>query len=172
MNKALKITLAVIGVLLVAGVSFYGGMMVGKNQTMASAAAVSMNFPEGFQAGDGAALPGDGTRPVGGRGQGGAFAAPAGDLPGGMTFGEIESIDGNTLTLTTQAGGTVTVQVTDTTLIEKNASVDVADLAVGESVIVSGSDNDDGSITARSVQVSPAGRMMGGRPPGDAPSNQ
>jgi hypothetical protein len=164
MNKTLKIILAVVVVVLIAGASFYGGMVFGKNQASASAATVPMNFPEGFQPPGGAAVPGDGARPFGGRGQGGA----AGDVAvaAGMTFGQIESVDGNTLTLTTQAGGTVTVQVTTTTLIEKNASVQVSDLAAGDTVIVSGSDNEDGSVTARSVQVAPAGRFMGG-PPAD-----
>jgi hypothetical protein len=159
MNKTLRIILAVVVVVLIVGASFYGGMVFGKNQVTASAASVPMNFPEGFQPPDGAAAPGDGARPFGGRGQAGDGAAPA-----GMTFGQIESIDGNTLTLTTQAGGTVTVQVTNTTLIEKNASVQVSDLAAGDTVIVSGSDNEDGSVTARSVQVAPAGRFMGGPP--------
>lgn len=156
MNKPLKIVLGIILMLVIAGASFYGGMVVGKNQATASAAAVPMNSPEGFQPPDGAAVPGNSTRSFGARGQGGA----AGDFaaPDGMTFGEIESIDGNTLTLTTQAGGTVMVQVTDTTLIEKNASVEISDLIAGDTVIVSGSDNSDGSITARSVQVAPAGQ--------------
>lgn len=170
MNKTLTLILGIVLVLVVAGASFYGGMVYGKSQATATTAAVPLNMPAGLQLPDGAAVPGDGTGPFGGRGQGGAggnFVAPA-----GMTFGEIESIDGNTLTLTTQAGGTVTVQVTDTTLIEKNASVGVSDLAVGETVIVSGSDNDDGSITARSVQVSPAGRFMAGPPAGGAPADQ
>ena len=167
MTKTLTIILGIVLGLIVAGASFYGGMIYGKNQATATAAAVPMNMPDGFQPPDSAAMPGDGTRPFGGRGEGGDFAAPA-----GMTFGEIESIDGNTLTLLTQSGGTATVQVTDTTLIEKNASVDVTDLVVGETVIVSGSDNDDGSITARSVQVPPAGRFMGGPPAGGAPADQ
>ncbi len=81
-----------------------------------------------------------------------------------MTFGEIQSIDGNTLLIVDANGAEKRVQVTDTTLIEKNASVEITDLATGETVIVSGSDNDDGSVTARSVQVAPAGRFMGGIP--------
>jgi hypothetical protein len=168
MNKALKVILGVVVVVVIAAGSFYGGMVFGKSRASASAATVPMNFPEGFQPPDGAALPGDGTGRFGARGQDGAaggFAAQP-----GMIFGEIESIDGNTLTLLTQAGGTLTVQVTDTTLIEKNASVAASDLAAGDTVIVSGSDNDDGSVTARSVQVAPAGRFMGG--PGGAPADQ
>ena len=81
-----------------------------------------------------------------------------------MTFGTVEGIEGNTLTITTQAGGTVKVQVTDTTLIEKNASVRSLTWLPDDTVIVSGSDNTDGSITARSVQVAPAGRLFGEPP--------
>lgn len=175
MNKTLKIILSAVAILVIAGASFYGGMVYGKNQATAAAATVSMNMPAGFQPPNGTAAPGDGTRPFNGRGQGdgtGGFAAQPGNVPDGMTFGQIESIDGNTLTLTTQAGGTVTVQVTDTTLIEKNASVSVSDLAVGDAVIISGNPNDDGSIAARSVQVAPAGRFLGGPAPDDAQGQQ
>jgi hypothetical protein len=56
------------------------------------------------------------------------------------------------------------VNVTETTLIEKNMSVKLGDLARGETVIVSGSQGTDGSITARSVQVAPAGRLGFGGP--------
>jgi hypothetical protein len=169
MNKTLKIILAVVGILVLAGAAFYGGMVVGENRAAASAATVPMNLPEGFQPPDGATLPGDVTRQFGARGQGGGAGGIAAQP--GMTFGAIASIDGNTLTVTTQAGGVVTVQVTDTTLIEKNASVGVSDLAAGDTVIISGSANDDGSMTARSVQVAPAGRFMGG-PPADQPADQ
>jgi hypothetical protein len=44
------------------------------------------------------------------------------------------------------------VHATDTTLVEKYTAVGVGDLEVGERVIVSGSQNDDGSVTARSIQ--------------------
>ena len=165
MNKTLKIILGVIVVLAIAGASFYGGTVYGESQAADSVTAAPAGFPAGAIPFDG--QPGDFQgRRAQGQGEAGGFAAPA-----GMTFGEIESIDGNTLTLTTQAGGAMTVLVTDTTLIEKNASVAVSDLVAGDTVIVSGSDNDDGSITARSVQVAPAGRFLGGNP-GAAPGTQ
>jgi hypothetical protein len=47
---------------------------------------------------------------------------------------------------------TIRVQTTDTTLIQKYMPVTVGDLKVGEQVVVSGSRNDDGSYTARSIQ--------------------
>ena len=47
--------------------------------------------------------------------------------------------------------GIIRVQTVDTTMIEKNMSVGVGDLEVGEVVVVSGPEDDDGSITARSI---------------------
>ena len=159
MNKTLKIILGIVVVVVIAGGSFYGGMVYGKQQATATAAAVPMNFPEGFQPPNGAAAPADGAGRFGTRGQGaaGGFAAQP-----GMLFGEIQSIDGDTLVIADPNGQQTRVQVTNTTLIEKNASVDVSELETGETVMVSGSENDDGSVTARSVQVAPAGRMMAG----------
>jgi hypothetical protein len=168
MNKALKVILGVVVVVVIAAGSFYGGMVFGKSQASASAATVPMNFPEGFQPPDGAALPGDGAGRLGARGQGGAAGGFA--VQPGMIFGEIQSIDGDILLVVDANGAQKRVQVTNTTLIEKNASVEVTDLVTGETVIVSGSENDDGSVTARSVQVAPAGRFMGG--PGGAPADQ
>ena len=54
MNKTVKIILGVVVVALIAAGSFYGGMVFGKQQATATAAAVPMNFPEGFQPPDGA----------------------------------------------------------------------------------------------------------------------
>lgn len=72
-------------------------------------------------------------------------------LGSGLT-GTIESVNGTTVVIKTDQGS-VTVQTTDSTLIEKNVSVAVGELVVGESVMVSGSKNDDGSYTARSIQT-------------------
>jgi hypothetical protein len=79
-------------------------------------------------------------------GQGGA-----GRLGGGI-MGTIEAVEGNTLVVTTQEG-TIQVQTTDTTLIEKYTTVTIGDLEAGEGVMVSGTRQDDGSYTARSIRV-------------------
>ncbi|MBN1400364.1 MAG: hypothetical protein JXA74_05985 [Anaerolineae bacterium] len=82
--------------------------------------------------------------------QGGTEGGPR--MGGGGAMGTIAAIEGNALTLATQ-GGDVRVIATDTTLVEKYLSVGVDQLAVGEQVIVSGSQGDDGSLTARSIRV-------------------
>lgn len=148
MNRTVKIVLGVVLVLAVAGGSFVGGMAVGKSQARAS-------LPSFDAAGGppGMVVQGSG-RPAGQSG--------AGSTRGGMLAGEIVSIDAGVLTLKDQSGEQVQVHVTDTTLIQKQADVTIDDLEAGETVFVSGTRGDDGSYTARSVQVSSQGLIMGG----------
>jgi hypothetical protein len=149
MNKAVKIILAVVVVVAVAGGSFYAGTVYARNQVQSQFAARA----GGFAASGGA--------------NGQAFGARTGNRQGGGTFGTIEQIGDGTLTIKDQSGKETQVKVSDTTLIEKNASVKLSDLAAGETVIVSGSQGTDGTITARSVQVAPAGRFGPGAPGAD-----
>jgi uncharacterized protein Veg len=67
-------------------------------------------------------------------------------------MGTIEAVEGDTLVVTTQEG-TIRVQATDTTLIEKYTAVTIGDLEASEGVVVSGTRQDDGSYTARSIRV-------------------
>lgn len=163
MSKPMQIILGLVVLILVAAGSFYGGMLFGKRQ---ATAALPAGFPADFQLPEGAAPLGD--TPAGSRLRGQDRAAGGFAAQPGMLFGQIDSIEGNTLVITDANDQQKQVQVTDTTLIEKNASVTVAELATGEMVMVSGSENDDGSITARSVQVAPAGRLGG--PPANSQS--
>jgi hypothetical protein len=165
MNRIVGIVLGVLLVVVIAGGSFYGGMVYGKNQA-------EQEFPaaEGFEGMPGAA---------GRRGQfGGQFGTEpgtnAGQLErtqGGSLFGEIQSIGDGEMTIVDQSGDQVTIYVTDTTLIQKQAEVTLADLAEGETVVISGSRGDDGSVTARMLQVSPEGGFFG-RPVGDGTDGQ
>jgi hypothetical protein len=134
--------MAVIAVVVIAAVgigAFYAGTKVGENRVLQHPIRY---LQERF------------------RGEGGQFAAPSGTPPaglranlgvGGGTAGTIEAIEGDTVVLSTDEG-TIRVQTTDTTLVEKTMSVQVGDLEVGEQVVVSGSRNDDGSLTARSIR--------------------
>jgi hypothetical protein len=146
MNRALQLVLGVIVLVLVAAGSFYGGMIYGKGQAQTSVtAARQRGTPPAFV--QGGQFPGQGR-------QGGAN-----QRQGGMLFGQIKEIGGNFLIVTDANGRETRVLVTDTTLIEKYVSVKLSDLAVGETVFISGSRGEDGSVTARSLQVSPGGRL-------------
>ncbi len=133
------IVVGVVALVILAGGAFFAGMAVGE----ARANNVRRQFAQarfGTRA-DGSAAPVQAP-------QGGQVVA----RPGGGTLGTIESIAGDTLTVSTQEGK-VQVKTTETTLIQKYTAVDVADLEPGEQVMVMGARNDDGSITARSVQA-------------------
>ena len=159
MNKALQIIIVLVIVIVVAAGSFYAGTVYAQQQATANRAAQFAGRQGQFPGLDGDNA--DGNAPQfqqGGRAGnlGGNRTAGQG---GGGTFGQIAEIDGGTLTITTRDGNQIKVLVTDTTLIEKYASVSATELETGETVIISGSANEDGSITARSLQVAPAGRM-------------
>jgi len=146
MNKAITILIAVVVLAAVGVGAFYAGTKVGEQRAQ-------QNLVSQFQTrvrGQGGQFPGQGDQfpsPVGtpqaGRGGAQVFA--------GGTMGTIEKIEGNVVTISNDEG-TIRVQTTDTTLIEKNMSVQVGDLKLGEQVVVSGSSNDDGSLTARSIR--------------------
>ena len=144
MNQATKVLIAALALVVVGGGAFYGGMKYGENRVLQDPTALFQEMRGQFgqrmqiqgQFPDGMPTPGagDARRPV-----------------LGGSVGTVQEIEGNTLFINTEEG-TVRVLTTDTTFIEKYASVDLADLDVGEQVIVSGSQNDDGSVTARSIR--------------------
>jgi len=146
MNRTARIILGIVILVLVAGAAFYGGMVYGKSQAQA---AFTARRQGGFTGANGQGLPGA---------TGGASGR------GGMLFGQIKEIGDGALTVTDNNGKESKVKVTDTTLIEKQASVKLNDLAPGETVMISGSTGTDGTITARSVQVAPMGRFGSGGP--------
>jgi hypothetical protein len=169
MNRTVKIVLGVVLVLAVAAGSFFGGMMYGKSQAQTTRTFRGFdpaNAPQGF-GGQGVITSGqDGATQQSGRPGGGSGR-------GGMLAGEIVSVNGGDVTIKDADGKEIVVHVTDSTLIQKQAEVTVGDLAAGDTVFVSGSKGDDGSYTARSVQVSSGGAfgmgLPGAMPPGAQP---
>ena len=151
MRKVWIGTAAGLLVLAIAGGAFWAGMSYGRSQ----ASQAGGQFPrEGFGERGGQVPEVMMTRQVG-RGD-------AAQLGSGVT-GTIQAIEGEVLVINTSEG-TIRVETTDTTLIEKVMAVGVNDLEVDEQVVVLGRQNDDGSITARSIQ--PLRAPQTGQPPG------
>ena len=149
-----KAWIGVAVVLLVVAVGagvFWAGMSYGKSQAEQDLVSL-MQERMGARGGQ---FPGAGQFPQGMQGD----TTPS----GGGIRGTIEGIEGETLVINSDEG-IVKVQTTDTTLIEKNMPVGVSDLETGEMVIVVGRQNDDGSVTARSIQALQASRL--GQTPG------
>jgi len=142
---------AVLLALAIAGGSFWAGMSYGRSQARPAGG----RFPrEGFGEGGGQ-VPGAMLTRQAGRGG----VTQSGD---GIR-GTIQAIEGEVLVISASEG-TIRVETTDTTLIEKTMPVGVDELEVDEQVVVLGRRNDDGSITARSIQ--PLRGLQIGQPPG------
>jgi len=156
MKKGMIIVIAAVAVAALVGAAFYGGMKVGENRATQNLASMRR---QGFPGQGGQFVFGEGTPQPGVTPQAGRGGAPG---MGGGIMGTIEKIEGNTLILSTQEG-TVRVQTSDTTLIEKFTSVGLEALKEGEQVMASGTKNEDGSYSARSIQSL---RGFGGTAPG------
>jgi len=135
MNKKTSIIVLVVVLVVIAGGAFYGGMLYGKSQ---SAASLRSNF-SAFR----------GTRT-------GANGA-------NFILGDIISEDSSSITLQLpNNGGSKIIFYSATTQITKTDSGTADDLKTGASVSVSGTTNSDGSVTANSIQIRPAGVNPGG----------
>jgi hypothetical protein len=83
---------------------------------------------------------------------------------GGVTVGTLISADSSSITVELNDGGTKLVLYAPSTAIAVTKTGSAADLTVGQEVMVTGSDNSDGSVTASRIQVG-AG-VLGGEGPG------
>lgn len=108
------------------------------------------SFLQARAGGGGGFTPGGGTQ--GSRNNGGQAG-----FPGNFTMGQIKSVNGNVMEVST-ATAVVKVTLSDSTQIEKTITGATSDLTPGETVIVQGARETDGSVTARSVQLG-AGRF-------------
>jgi hypothetical protein len=133
MNKNTKIVVTLVVLVAIAGGSFYGGMIYGKSSNKRSVFS--------FQ--------GQGT-PTGMSGTNGASKQ-------GGNIGEIISKDDKSITIKLTDGGSKIIFFASTTEISKSATGSVSDLAVGANVVVQGTTNSDGGVTAKTIQIRPAG---------------
>jgi hypothetical protein len=126
-------------VIIVSGGAFYGGMKYAETKKFSGARdsfADFKNFPPGGQV--------------------------RGGKDGGVNFtnGEIISVDDKSVTVKLLDGGSKIIFFSDSTKITKSIEGTAADLTIGEAIVANGTANDDGSITAKTIElrsVVPAG---------------
>lgn len=128
----------IVALVIVIGVAFYGGNLYGKNLSASSR-----------KSGIGQGQFGNGAGRQGGARQGGMMGG------GGLINGSVFSKDDKSITLTLPDGGSKIIFYSSTTTVGKMTQGAVADLATGEQVSVVGKTNDDGTVTAQSIQIRP-----------------
>jgi hypothetical protein len=140
MTKKYIITTIVIAVVVGAG-GFFGGMQFQKSRKLTVGgnltAAQRQQFANGNRMG----------------------VRSAGNFAGG----EIISKDDKSITVKTQDGSTKIVFYSGITQINKPTAVDASQLNTGDNVIVTGTTNSDGSVTANNIQIRPAGQDFPGQ---------
>jgi hypothetical protein len=143
----------------VASLGFLGGTLVGKHYGGSSGSPASA-----FRGFAGAAA----SSSAGTRGSSTGFAGRSGALfggSGGATVGTVKLVDGNTVYVQTLTGSIVQVSTSAATKVTISSSGQVKDLSPGETVIVQGTKNANGSVAATSIsQNSGLGLGGGGTP--------
>ncbi|MFZ3074157.1 MAG: hypothetical protein WA093_03455 [Minisyncoccales bacterium] len=140
-NKSIAI--AVVAAAVLTGAGFFGGALYQKSQTVKP----GRNF-----GGPGAA---------GIESSSSNITRRSGGLQGGFTSGDIVSKDSDSITLKLRDGGTRIIFYSNSTQISKQTGGTVDDLAVGLSIMVTGTANSDGSISAQSISLRPADSNAG-----------
>jgi hypothetical protein len=108
--------------------------------------------------------------------QAGRLRGTFGSRTGGNTNfqsvrGSIVNIDNNTLSVKLSDGSSKVVVLTDKTVYNKTSNGTKSDVSAGSNVMVIGTSNSDGSITAQNVQLNPEFFNRGNGPTGQ-PSGQ
>ena len=147
MNKNLIMVIILIAGL---GLGFLGGMVYQKSQAGNQRLAANGQFRGRFgQNGNGN---NNGQRPV---------------------IGSIISQDQNSITVKLPDGSSKIVLLSGSTMVNKTEPGTTSDLKSGDMVLVTGSTNSDGSVSAQSVMINPMVRNGGPRPqPSTSPQAQ
>ncbi|MEK7066194.1 MAG: hypothetical protein AAB965_01310 [Patescibacteria group bacterium] len=141
MDKNKKIIAIVVGVVLLGG-SFYSGTIYAKSGSRGS----QFGGANAFSA-----------RGISSRTGGGVGNVAMG---GGIVSGQILSKDASSITVKMKDGGSKIVFLLPTTPVTKTVSGTLDDLTVGQEIMANGKAGADGSISAETIQIRPAGLTM------------
>lgn len=133
----------IVALILVGGGSFYGGIKYQEAKTPTTPVGRMMG-PNGF----------------GGANGQGRRGGPNGT---GIVAGDVINKDASSLTINTPNTGSKVVLIASSTRVSKMQDGTLADVNAGTEVVVNGTANSDGSVTAQTIQIRPAGSPLFGQ---------
>ena len=142
MKKILIIAGAILLAAVIAAGSFWGGMAYQTKR----ANQVRANFMNARGLSD------EGQIPFGSPPEAGQFQAGGTGFLGRGATGQIKTIEGNVITIST-AQDVTTVNLSEATQIEKTVTGAIADLQVGVQVMITGERDDNGEINASQITI-------------------
>jgi hypothetical protein len=150
---------AALAALITCAAGFYAGARVEKGQVTSSSTPLRLPGAAGARPSGAGGAAGAGASGAGGAAQAGG--ARPGGLPGfaggNASMGTVASINGRTLVLTETSGNTVKVRLSSSTKITKSQPVSRHAVRPGDTIIVQGAPNSNGTTVAASVTDSGAG---------------
>jgi hypothetical protein len=138
-KRARALTL-VLAALVIAGAGFVGGVLVQKHHGTSNSSSSLAGLASRFGRGSGGSGGSGGAG--GGRGAGGF---------GGAEVGQVKLVDGPNVYVTDTSGNVVKVVTNGASQLSKTDATTVKNIAPGDTVIVRGTQNADGSYTATSL---------------------
>jgi hypothetical protein len=154
-----RVPTGVLVLLLFAAIGLWGGSILQKHQdksaaaTSRTASGAAGSGAAARRAAGGASTATGGAATGGGGGAGGAGAAAR----AGATAGIVTDIQGSTIYLTDASGNLIKITTTPASTIRKTDPGTMADIKLGQSLIVTGAKAADGSTAARSITISTGG---------------
>lgn len=140
--KNKKIIVSVGVCVVIAVVSFFGGVSYGKGKSNVNSFADRQgSFNQSGTNSQVGRMMGSNTRGV--------------NNGGGFTSGEVISMDATSMTIKLRDGGSKIVLFSPASKVEKTVDGAISDVTLGKSVMVTGTTNPDGSVSAISIQMRP-----------------
>ena len=139
-----KTIVVIIGTIIIAGGSFFAGIKFNQHSNTSGGRGFANLSPEERQARIGQF-----------GGAGGPRGIRNGGGMGGFSGGEVIAKDDKSITVKLRDGGSKIIFFSGTTQVMKAATGTMEDIAIGAEITAMGSANQDGSISAQSIQVRP-----------------
>ncbi len=153
-RRRIPIVTALLAIAVVAAAGFFAGVRVEKGRAVSTTSASSAGATR--SAGGAGRLGGSSTAGSGGAGGGQGFGGR------GRTIGQVTAVEGSSLLITDATGNTIKVSTTSSSRITKSATASLSDIHPGDTVVITGTTQPDGTTAATAITIGSAPGGGGG----------